>query len=487
MPHVQSIVAVAAVCGFAFLAFGLYRLWSVWVASRCRQSRSGRLRLPAPGGRNRPRQVVFTIVYLLIGVFLLIGTQPRVVLVRARQDVPLAEDGRPEAVARRVAAQRWSGGLVVGIVRGGEGDILCLGTSSLAQRQPPRVDTVFPIGSITKTFTGILLADMIARGDVELSDPVHHYLPPAAAPQGWQGREINLLDLATHTSGLPRMPAYMKPTARKLLSWQLLRDRYRGHSVEELYERLGVIALASPPGTSFRYSNLGMGLLGHALERAADVGYEELIRGRIAAPLGMSSTRVELTPDLSSRLAPGFFGAWSLGWLGVEFPAPRWEYRILQGAGALLSSGEDLLRFLEANLRPPATRLGEAIRQSHLRRHDREGQGGGIGLGWQLTSLPEEQGELVWHSGATSGYTAFLGFLPSREIGIFVLNNTAQPVDGLAREILDELLSIDDRERAALRLPVGHAASGPAEPAPSRRRRAPRNVAGRLRDSGLVR
>ena len=443
MPHVQAIVAVSTICGVAFLALGVYRVWSVRTASKSR-IRPGRLQLPIAGNRDRPRQIAFAAVYLLIGAFLLSGARPRIV--RAH-DVPSATGGSSEELVQVLAARQWHSGLVVGVVRGGQRNILCLGTLGLASRQPPHADTVFPIGSITKTFTGILLADMVGRGEVGISDPVSRYLPPGATAPGWPGREMTLLDLATHTSGLPRMPPYMGPSATKLLTWQLLRDRYRGHSPEELFGHLDEISLSADPGTSFAYSNLGMGLLGHVLERAAGVSYEKLIRRRITAPLGMPSTQIELTPSLSSRLAPGFFDTWHLGWVGVEFPARRWEYPVLQGAGALVSSGEDLLRFLEANLRAPATTLGDAIRQSHFRRRERDGQGGGIGLGWHLTPLPDEQGELVWHSGATSGYTSFLGFLPRRELGFFILNNTAEPIDGLAREVLDTLIEnskVDD-------------------------------------------
>ncbi len=335
-------------------------------------------------------------------------------------------------MARIAGAERRRIALVVGLVHEGKREIYCHGTLGLTDGRPPRGDMVFRIGSITKTFTGILLADMAARGEVRLSDPVARYLPEGTKTPSWEGTEITLLDLATHTSGLPRMPPYMGLTLGKLLNWKLLRDRYRGHTPDELFDRLDEMTLSSRPGTSFAYSNLGMGLLAHALERAAGASYDELVRRRIAEPLGMSSTRVELTPSLAEYLVPGFYGAWRFGPVGVEVPAPRWQYPVLQGSGALLSSVEDLLRYLEANLDPPATPLGDAIRGAQLRRHDRDRVGGGVGLGWQLTPSPNEPIELVWHSGATSGYTSFLGFVPGREIGVVVLNNTPMPVDDLA-------------------------------------------------------
>ena len=150
----------------------------------------------------------------------------------------------------------------------------------------------------------------------------------------------------------------------------------------------------------------------------------------------MKSTGTELTPPLAPRLAPCFYDAWSLGSLGVELPATRWEYPVLQGSGALLSSAEDLLLFLESNLNPPPTLLGDAIRQSHRRRRERDDEGGGIGLGWHLTPIGSERVELLWHSGATGGYTSFLGFLLGRGVGVVVLNSTPTPVDDLAMEVL---------------------------------------------------
>ncbi len=446
MPHVQAIVVVAAVWGAAFLAVGLFRVWGIAAAWKWSRSPNGHLRLPSPGAKERRRQPVFALVYLLLGAYLLYGARPRVVWLREPAAAGPAE-GLAGEVEKLLAARRSRVGLVVGVVRGGESDLLLTGTLGLSSGERPRAETLYPIGSITKAFTGILLADMSARGEVDLADPVRRYLPPGVAPRSWKGREINLLDLATHASGLPRMPPYMAPTAKTLLTWRLLRDRYRGHTVDELFERLGTIPLSARPGESFVYSNLGLGLLGHALERAAGRNYEALIRDRIALPLGMSGTRVELPEDLAARLAPGFFDVRHLGAFGVEFPAPRWQSRVLHGAGALVSSGEDLLRFLEANLRPPATPLGEAIRLSHRPRRARDGGGGGIGLGWHLTSISEEAGELVWHSGATSGYTSFLGFLPGRGAGLFVLNNTAEPVDEMARAILDRIVQRQGTER----------------------------------------
>lgn len=437
MPQTQSIVVTAAVCGVVFLAYGLYRLWTARAAAKRAPSLEGRLHLRVHGKRDRRRQVAFAVVYLLIGAYLLLGARPRLVVARAPRGAPPV-DGPAAEVARIVEAEGRRIGVVVGLVHDGKREVSGYGTLGLADARPPGGDTVFPIGSITKAFTGILLADMAARGEVALTDPVRLYLPPGSAPQSRDGHEITLLDLATHTSGLPRMPPYMGPTPRKILTWRLLRDRYRGHSPDELFERLGEIPLGSRPGTSFTYSNLGMGLLGHALERAAGSSYEELVRRRIAEPLGMTSTRTELTPNLATRLAPGFYDAWRFGPLGVELPVPRSEHPVLQGSGALLSSAEDLLRFLAANLDPPPTPLGDAVRESHVRRRDR-GVEGGVGLGWHLAPFEDGKDELIWHSGATGGYTSFLGFLPSRGVGIVVLNNTPTPVDDLAMAILGQL------------------------------------------------
>src|SRR5208283_4407870 len=115
-------------------------------------------------------------------------------------------------------------------------------------------DTVFEIGSITKVFTALLLADMAQRGEVALTDPVSKYLPKGVKMPGRNGHAIMLQDLATHTSGLPRLPSNMKPKD--------FMNPYADYTPELLYQFLSSYELPRDPGSKWEYSNLGAGLLG---------------------------------------------------------------------------------------------------------------------------------------------------------------------------------------------------------------------------------
>lgn len=228
-------------------------------------------------------------------------------------------------------------GLVIGVVfpggrrvfgygrRGGEG-----GDSS------PDQDTIFEIGSITKVFTAALLADMARRGEVRLDDPVQRYLPAGVQVPTRGGRAITLLHLATHTSGLPRLPGNLGRTVRDRA------NPYAHYTVDDLYAFLNGCRLARVPGERYAYSNLGAGLLGHVLALRAGMGYEALVTRRLCGPLGMMDTAVTLSPEQRGRLAQGHAAS--------DEPVPLWDLPMLAGAGALRSTARDMLAFLAANL-----------------------------------------------------------------------------------------------------------------------------------------
>jgi CubicO group peptidase (beta-lactamase class C family) len=157
--------------------------------------------------------------------------------------------------------------------------------------------SVFEIGSITKVFTGILLADMVARGEVSLSDPVSDHLPSGVTVPSRGGREITLLDLATHHSGLPRLPSNFSPADRT--------NPYADYTVEDLYTFLSSHELRREIGSQYEYSNLAVGLLGVVLARVGEGSYEDIVRERILEPLGMNMTGITLEGDMLAWMAEG--------------------------------------------------------------------------------------------------------------------------------------------------------------------------------------
>ena len=197
----------------------------------------------------------------------------------------------------RIEVEKRDVGIVVGIVDENGSSIVSYGKMDNGTDQDVNGDTLFEIGSVTKTFTGLLLQDMIERGEMKLDDPVAKYLPASVKMPTHNGKEITLLQLATHTSGLPKMPDNFDPRRADNLA--------ADYTIEKLYAFLSDYKLTRDPGAKFEYSNLGMGLLGHVITLKAGMNYESLVVERICKPLKMNSTRITLTPELKSCFTTG--------------------------------------------------------------------------------------------------------------------------------------------------------------------------------------
>ncbi len=280
-------------------------------------------------------------------------------------------------------------------------------------------DTRFEIGSVTKVFTGLILADMVVRGETGLDTTLGTLLGlPERA-----GGSVTLRALATHTSGLPRLVPGLRMTARVPTADP---DPYRGIGLA----RATAALKRYPPGAQggFRYSNLGYQLLGAALAAAAGISWPDLVRQRICLPLGLTATGVE--PD--SGTARGHDRA--------GLPVPYWDSTALPAAGALVSCAADLEAFVRSQLDPDRTELGEAIRLS--RTSHTAGQPVRLaGLGWMLETT--KAGTLAWHNGGTGGFGAFLAVAdgPGRPAGIAVLAASVHSaaLDVFARRALKSL------------------------------------------------
>jgi CubicO group peptidase (beta-lactamase class C family) len=266
-------------------------------------------------------------------------------------------------------------------------------------------DSMFDIASVTKVFTGLALAQMIEQGRVRADQPVRELIPDAGLvrpPNG--GREITLLDLAMHYSGLPAMPADFRPRDPG--------NPYADFNVRRLYAFLRTRGVARPQDARFLYSNVGFGLLGHALATRGGVDYETLIRQLITEPLELRDTTAELTADQQRRLMQGYDRE--------HYPVQLWDLDVLAGAGALKSTAGDMLTWLEANLHPerlPPGTLPAAVTASHARRAALGA--GGIALAWTLAPTGD-----IAHAGDTSGFSAEVSFNPSEDSALVVLANT---------------------------------------------------------------
>ena len=338
----------------------------------------------------------------------------------------------PDEEIRRILVERidvahQGVGIVVGVIEPSGSRVVGYGTFTKDDKRAVKGDTVFEIGSITKVFTSLLLADMVRRREVELTDRVARYIPYQMNVPERNGRAITLLDLATHTSGLPRMPSNFVPKNPA--------NPYADYDSELLRQFLSGYGLSRDIGSQYEYSNIGAGILGYALSRRAGMDYDTFLRDRITGPrlLDMPDTRVVPTDSMTARLATGHNA--------LRTPVASWEFppttSIFVGAGGLRSTVNDLLKFLAAMIGLTKTPLSPAMAAmlANPRPTGRPNQT--IGLAWHIDARGDRQ--IVQHNGGTGGYRSFIGFDPKSQIGVVVLSNTNTQtgVDDIGMHLLD--------------------------------------------------
>lgn len=281
-------------------------------------------------------------------------------------------------------------GLVVGIVDQQGTHLVSYGKLDNGTDAEVNGDTEFDIGSVTKVFTGLLLQDMVDRGEMNLNDPLQKYLPASVKAPTYHGQQITLLDLATHTSGLPR----------------------EGKDYGNLYISLTNCVLQRAPGTQWEYSNFGMALLGQVIALKAGKDYETLLAERICRPLGMASTGVSLTPEERARLA--------IGHSSPDQRVPGIGIALYPGAGEMHSTANDLLKFISAYCGLSSSPLSTLMQRAEALHTLQSGKkcrliwGGGSGGGGGTT---------FEHGGVFVGYQTELAFDVKRRRGVVVLSN----------------------------------------------------------------
>ena len=296
-------------------------------------------------------------------------------------------------------------GITIGVVSHGTRRILTYGIA--------KSDSVFEIGSITKTFTALLLAQMVQQGKVRLDEPVRELLPAGTVAKPASGAEITLLDLSDQHSGLPRMPDNFHPADPN--------NPYADYNAKLLYAFIGNHGVALPSNAPFGYSNLGVGLLGQVLANRAGMSYADLLREQITSPLGMHDTAITLTPEMKARFIDGHDGE--------DRPAHAWDLDALAGAGGIRSTAADMLTYLEAQLHPdrlPQSALAPpqgktlptAIAMTHVI-HAEVSPNMHIALNW----FRNDPTGSYWHNGATGGYSSYAMFNPEKDYAVVILSN----------------------------------------------------------------
>ncbi len=310
-------------------------------------------------------------------------------------------------------------GLAIGVLGRGRAATVGVGQTELGGRRVDE-DTSFEIGSVTKVFTALLLADAAVRGQVTLDQRLDTLFPDAANQP--DGPPIALVDLAMHTSGLPRLPPGLRRQAL-----QNRHDPYATFTPDDLAQALAR-SPKRPTGRAVRYSNYGAGVLGVAISRALGRPYDQLVADRITGPLDMSRTAPR-RPEDGHNIAQGH----SRG----RRPVSDWHFQALAGAGALRSTAADLLVLLAAHLHPEASPLGNAIALCTQPRRQVRGALR-VALGWHVLDR-RGRAPVWWHNGGTGGFVSFVGFVPSSLVAVALLANTARSVDRLGMRLLHDL------------------------------------------------
>lgn len=333
------------------------------------------------------------------------------------------------AVAETRLAEAGPGSIVVGVIRDGRSLVVGRGDAGRPDGGPPDGRTLFQIASLTKPFTGTILAELVRAGRVATADPLDRHLPrpvrnAGPAAPSFDGHPIRLLDLVTHTAGLPNVPETQH------FSWSRLEDPrnpYKPLTREEVRSWLSGFHLPVPPGTRFSYSNVGMAVLGEALATAAGSSYEGLLRRVVTDRFAMRDTSLSPTAEQRGRKAVGHARGQVV---------PDWEAPAMQPSFGLYSTADDLLRWLRANLgecpNPAGCDAGAAATLELAQSVQVDGRAlsdagtlgqGAMALGW-FVAWAGDGTPIFWHSGSTGGFNAYIAFSRAHRWAAVALTNS---------------------------------------------------------------
>ena len=313
-------------------------------------------------------------------------------------------------------------GAIVAIHENGETNYYPVGYAD-DEKKPIDKYTLFEIGSISKTFTTLLMAKAVSEGKINLEDPINKYLPDTLRLADFKGEKITIKSLANATSGLPRMPENFSPRDEN--------NPYIDYTVKELLEFLNTYELKRAPYETYEYSNLGMGLLGYILTIVYEKPYNEILKENILDPLNMNRTSVNYVKKLDDNISVGY-NASSPDKLT---PTSYWEWTdesVLVGAGGIISCADDLMKYLKAQTGLVKFDLEEEMTLTQRPTKDTGEPNMQIGLGWHI-----KNGKIIWHGGGTGGFRTFAGIDKASEKIVLILANSDVPISDLGFEELE--------------------------------------------------
>lgn len=425
----SNTVSVLIDCDKGLFRFNLHRVftsrslllhsWQIGIESNCseeqkRTHRMGNLLMTTRNVRRERSGPMFFQRSLIVLLALAAVTQTLAQTAAVNKNAAprlIDVDGMVSQAANKFMGDPHSVGISVGVIKDGQSRRYNFGEVEKGKNVRPTQNTFYELASITKTFTGILLAQAVVEKKVKLDDDIRKYLDGNYPNLEFEGKPIKLFQLINHTSGLPfnlpdRPELFRNPDPYELP--KILTAIETNYTRENFYEDLHKVKLAKAPGADFKYSNAAAQLLGYILEKLYGTPYEQIVLKKIARPLGMKQTKIILNTSETKHLAKGHYDNGTLALPGTTQS---------QAAGALRSTVSDMLKYMKYHL----NESDEVIKLSH------QTTWGDIkyyasGLNWQMvkTSAGDRR---IWQSGGSFGFSSYCALFPELRLGIVLLSN----------------------------------------------------------------
>ena len=307
-------------------------------------------------------------------------------------------------------------GLSIGVLKDGKTIFYGYGETVKGNKQIPDEHTMFEIGSISKTFTAILLADAVNSGKVKLDDPINKYLPDSIPQLQYEGIPLTLKTLSNHSSGLPGLPSNFHTSDYT--------NPYKDYNENDLYRFYKSFKPIRKPGEKYEYSNLAVGTLGVILENIYHQNYETLFITKICKPLGMKDTREFLRKNDSTQFAKGYDKDGTYN--------SQWDFKALAAAGCIRSTAFDLLKYVKASFGDAPFGVNKAMQLTHSISFT-NGQTK-VGLAWHFIKPGTD--ELIFHNGETGGYHSYVAINQNRKFALVILSNSVRGTEEVGDAIM---------------------------------------------------
>jgi len=365
---------------------------------------------------SKKLKLIFLPVILLLLACKKDNTQPLLTNnpLKTEQDLLVNE------TVKAYAEKKTTAGLSIGILRNNEQQQYGYGEVIKGLKMIPDENTAFEIGSITKTFTAVMMLNLLSSLNLTIDEPANNLLPASIPLLIKNGKKVTIKHLLNHTSGLPRLPINFGKESDS-------QNPYKNQDSSKVYEALKTANLISDPGEKFEYSNLGMAVAGLIIERKSGKSYSDYLKENVCTPLGL--TRTKAIRDFNENLAKGYTEK------GKE--TPYWDLAGYAGAGSIYSTTKDLLNYSKSILNSDnssKSAIFKKVKEVTFSSSDYK-----IASAWFYLTINGV--ECLVHDGGTGGFRSFIYIAPSKNLSIVVLaNNGWDNAATVANELASRLI-----------------------------------------------